>query len=141
MANELQYQIILTYQGANLVTLSLNTATRSVTIGGAEYIARTKLLSTSWASLDIGDLTSSPGPGWMLVHNTEAARADIKDQINAVLLSTTTTPTDDPLVQVLPAEFMWFRIGTVLSPLTVVTPAAKASLGTPKIEYWILPAF
>src|SRR5690348_11148747 len=122
MANEGQYTITLQYNGTNLTLPKILSGTKTLNIAGNNYIVRTKTLSTSYAALDIGDLSSS-GTGYMLVHNASTPNADIKAADNVILIATTTTPTDAPLVQVLPDEWQIFRIGTILSPLTVITPA------------------
>lgn len=139
MANEGQYQITLRYNGTNLTLPQILTGNKTLNIAGNAYVVRTKTLSTSYAALDIGDL-SGVGTGFMLVHNASAVNSDIKLATNVILIATTLTPTDAPLVQLLPDEWNIFRLGTILSPITTITPTAKALAGTPTLEYWILPA-
>lgn len=139
MANEGQYQISLRYNGTNLLLPQILTGSKSLNIAGNTYVVRTQALSTSYAALDIGDL-SGVGTGFMLVHNASSPNSDIKLATNVILITTTLTPTDDPLVQLLPDEWNIFRLGTILSPITTITPTAKALAGTPTLEYWILPA-
>lgn len=139
MANEGQYTITLQYNGTNLTLPKILSGNKTLNIGGVGYVVRTQTLSTSYAALDIGDL-SGIGTGFMLVHNASTPNSDIKLATNVILITTTLTPTDDPLVQLLPDEWNIFRLGTILSPLTTITPTAKALAGTPTLEYWILPA-
>lgn len=138
MANNLTYQISLQFTGVS-PTLSLTPSQGAANIATKEFVGRSLSLTTSRTALDLGNLTSSGvGAGLIFVLNPATANADPKDLTNVIHIAP--NGTDAALVVVRPGRYALFEIATLLSPFTAVTPQAFALLGTPTLNYWVIPS-
>jgi len=122
MAGELTVTDSWTYAKGSVGPLQKAITGLAVTVTGNDGVYDFATLSTSPAALNLGTLSGTLGWAWF--HNT--------DTTNDIILLTGSG--GKQFARIKPGEFAHLRLGD-----DVTTPYAKASAGTPVLEYQILP--